>query len=103
MAAPRAERLKFGLKKLPLYVADRQALDSVLFLCGKQVQLATKFANSIENGQWRINGRPEYVKEACKASLARLDVDCIDLYYQHRVDPNVPIEDTVRLPWLTSK
>ncbi|GAQ88448.1 NAD(P)-linked oxidoreductase [Klebsormidium nitens] len=61
-----------------------------------KVQLATKFANSIENGQWRINGRPEYVKEACKASLERLDVDCIDLYYQHRVDPNVPIEDTVR-------
>ena len=42
-----------------------------------------------------VNGRPEYVKAACEASLKRLGVDHIDLYYQHRVDPNVPIEDTI--------
>ncbi|RLA38527.1 MAG: aldo/keto reductase [Gammaproteobacteria bacterium] len=43
----------------------------------------------------QIDGRPEYVKSACDASLKRLGIDCIDLYYQHRVDPNVPIEETV--------
>jgi len=43
----------------------------------------------------RVDGSPAYVKEACEASLRRLGVDHIDLYYQHRVDPNVPIEDTV--------
>src|SRR5215467_8455103 len=42
-----------------------------------------------------INGRPEYVRSACDASLKRLEVDTIDLYYQHRVDKSVPIEDTV--------
>ena len=42
-----------------------------------------------------INGKPEYVKQACEASLSRLGVDCIDLYYQHRVDPETPIEETV--------
>jgi aryl-alcohol dehydrogenase-like predicted oxidoreductase len=42
-----------------------------------------------------INGRPEYVRQACDASLKRLGIDTIDLYYQHRVDPNTPIEDTV--------
>src|SRR5207247_247559 len=42
-----------------------------------------------------VNGSPEYVRQACDASLARLGVDHIDLYYQHRVDPKVPIEDTV--------
>ena len=62
-----------------------------------QVVLATKFGNM--RGPNReflgVNGRPEYVREACDASLQRLGVDHIDLYYQHRVDPNVPIEDTV--------
>ncbi|KAJ3106895.1 hypothetical protein HDU97_005382 [Phlyctochytrium planicorne] len=43
-----------------------------------------------------VNGKPEYVKAACQASLERLGIDCIDLYYQHRVDPNTPIEETVR-------
>jgi aryl-alcohol dehydrogenase-like predicted oxidoreductase len=61
------------------------------------VVLATKFGNIRgPDGSWAgINGRPEYVREACDASLARLGVDHIDLYYQHRVDPKVPIEDTV--------
>ena len=59
--------------------------------------LATKFG--IQRGgaptDRSINGKPEYVKSACDASLARLGVDHIDLYYQHRVDPTTPIEDTV--------
>ena len=60
-----------------------------------RVVLATKFG-IVRNGNERsINGRPEYVKAACDASLARLGVDVIDLYYQHRVDPATPIEDTV--------
>jgi len=62
-----------------------------------QVVVATKFGNQRrEDGSWvGINGRPEYVREACEASLARLEVEHIDLYYQHRVDINVPIEETV--------
>jgi len=60
-----------------------------------KVVLATKFGIVFENNTRSINGRPEYVKRACDASLQRLGVDHIDLYYQHRVDPNTPIEDTV--------
>jgi aryl-alcohol dehydrogenase-like predicted oxidoreductase len=61
------------------------------------VVLATKFGNERrEDGSWvRINGTPEYVRAACDASLQRLGVDHIDLYYQHRVDKTVPIEETV--------
>src|SRR5256714_5168180 len=68
-------------------IADRRA----------QVILATKFGNVRgPDGSFRgVNGRPEYVRAACDASLQRLGVDTIDLYYQHRVDLNVPIEDTV--------
>ncbi len=63
----------------------------------EQVVLATKFGNQRqEDGSFLgINGRPEYVRAACDASLERLGVDHIDLYYQHRVDPKVPIEETV--------
>lgn len=62
-----------------------------------QVVLATKFANIRDAaGNFAgISGRPEYVKQACEASLRRLETDTIDLYYQHRVDVNVPIEETV--------
>jgi aryl-alcohol dehydrogenase-like predicted oxidoreductase len=62
-----------------------------------RVTLATKFGNQRrEDGSFvRINGRPEYVRAACEASLERLGVDHIDLYYQHRVDPETPIEETV--------
>jgi aryl-alcohol dehydrogenase-like predicted oxidoreductase len=62
-----------------------------------RVVIATKFANQrSEDGKWLgINGRPEYVRQACDGSLQRLGVDAIDLYYQHRVDPNTPIEETV--------
>ncbi|KAJ7551027.1 hypothetical protein O6H91_07G130600 [Diphasiastrum complanatum] len=62
----------------------------------EKVQLATKFGNKLSaNGVWEVNGSPEYVREACEASLIRLGVDYIDLYYQHRVDTNVPIEETM--------
>jgi aryl-alcohol dehydrogenase-like predicted oxidoreductase len=62
-----------------------------------QVFLATKFGNvRTEDGKFHgVNGRPEYVRSACDASLKRLGVEVIDLYYQHRVDPATPIEDTV--------
>ena len=62
-----------------------------------QVILATKFGNvRDEQGKFLgVNGRPEYVRQCCDASLKRLGMDMIDLYYQHRVDPQVPIEDTV--------
>ena len=61
-----------------------------------EVQLATKFGNQRhDDGRRSINGRPEYVRTACDDSLRRLGVDHIDLYYQHRVDKTVPIEETV--------
>ncbi|PYM90465.1 MAG: aldo/keto reductase [Candidatus Rokuibacteriota bacterium] len=61
-----------------------------------QVVVTTKFGQvRTPEGRASVNGRPEYVVEACDASLKRLGVDVIDLYYQHRVDPTVPIEDTV--------
>lgn len=61
------------------------------------VILATKFGNVRgQDGSFLgVNGRPEYVKQACEASLRRLNVDYIDLYYQHRVDPDIPIEETI--------
>ena len=63
-----------------------------------QVVLATKFGIVRDPSKPQIrgvNGKPDYVKKACDASLKRLGVDCIDLYYQHRVDPDTPIEETV--------
>ena len=61
-----------------------------------QVVLASKFGNvRYPDGRRDVNGRPEYVPQACDASLKRLGVDVIDLYYLHRVDASVPIEDTV--------
>ncbi len=62
-----------------------------------QVIVATKFGN-VRNpdGTFKgVNGKPEYVRQCCDASLKRLGVEVIDLYYQHRVDPQTPIEDTV--------
>ena len=60
-----------------------------------EVVLATKFGNEfLPDGGRRVNGRPEYVRAACDASLQRLGVDVIDLYYQHRVDTTVPVEET---------
>ena len=62
-----------------------------------RVVLATKFGNvrTAAGGWGGVNGKPEYVKQCCDASLKRLGVEVIDLYYQHRVDPTVPIEDTI--------
>src|SRR6516165_4000621 len=61
-----------------------------------RIVIATKFGNVFgPGGQRSVNGRPEYVHSACDGSLQRLGVDHIDLYYQHRVDPKVPIEETV--------
>src|ERR1700733_1267916 len=64
-----------------------------------QVVLATKFGivrDPKDPSARRVSGKPEYVRQSCEGSLRRLGVDTIDLYYQHRVDPNTPIEDTVR-------
>ena len=60
-----------------------------------RVVLATKFGNAYDEDDRRVDGRAEYVRRSCEASLTRLDVERIDLYYQHRVDPDVPIEETV--------
>src|ERR1700756_1906268 len=63
-----------------------------------RVVIATKFGilrDSDAPGFRGISGKPDYVKQACEASLRRLGIDCIDLYYQHRVDPETPIEETV--------
>ncbi|MBA2353296.1 MAG: aldo/keto reductase [Acidobacteria bacterium] len=63
-----------------------------------RVLIATKFGivrDPADPSRRGVNGRPEYVRASCEASLQRLGVDTIDLYYQHRVDPNTPIEDTV--------
>jgi aryl-alcohol dehydrogenase-like predicted oxidoreductase len=62
-----------------------------------RVFLATKFGNvrGPDGAFIGVNGKPDYVRQACDASLKRLGVDTIDLYYQHRVDPNTPIEETV--------
>jgi aryl-alcohol dehydrogenase-like predicted oxidoreductase len=60
------------------------------------VIVGTKFGQTKDaDGKQGVNGKPEYVMQACEASLKRLGIDVIDLYYQHRVDPNTPIEDTV--------
>jgi aryl-alcohol dehydrogenase-like predicted oxidoreductase len=75
---------------------NEHLVGSVLKQNRNRVIIATKFGNQIlPDGSRAINGRPEYGRAACDASLKRLGVDYIDLYYQHRVDKNVPIEDTV--------
>ena len=64
----------------------------------EQVVLATKFGlvrDPADRTRRGVNGRPEYVKQACEGSLQRLGTDHVDLYYQHRVDPDTPIEETV--------
>jgi aryl-alcohol dehydrogenase-like predicted oxidoreductase len=60
-----------------------------------EVQLATKFANRRENGRRWVDNSPEWIREACEASLSRLGVEQIDLYYMHRRNPDVPIEESV--------
>lgn len=94
--------LELGINFLD--TADMYGVGKNEILVGKAIKgnrdkfvIATKFGNVRGNdGSFLgVNGRPEYVKQACDASLKRLGIDVIDLYYQHRVDPNVPIEDTV--------
>ena len=75
--------------------ANEELLGSELGPVRSEVVIATKFGHEITpEGKIRINGRPEYVRAACDASLRRLGTDYIDLYYQHRVDLEVPVEET---------
>jgi aryl-alcohol dehydrogenase-like predicted oxidoreductase len=75
---------------------NEELVGKVLRKHRNRVIIATKFGNLVlGDGTRAINGRPEYVRSACDASLKRLGVDHVDLYYQHRVDKNVPIEETV--------
>ena len=77
--------------------ANERLLSSVLRERRSEIVLATKFGfmRGPNGERLGVNGRPDYVRSACDASLKRLGVEQIDLYYQHRVDPNVPIEETV--------
>lgn len=78
--------------------ANEQLVGKAIKPHREQVILATKFGivgRDFKQGTITVNGRPEYVHQACDASLQRLGVDYIDLYYQHRIDPTVPIEETV--------
>src|SRR5438874_9409832 len=77
---------------------NEQLLGRLLKGHREQVIIATKFGilRDPEKQQFvGINGKPDYVKKACEGSLRRLQIDCIDLYYQHRVDPETPIEETI--------
>ena len=88
-----------------LDTADMYGIGDNEELVGKAIRgrrdgvfIATKFGNVRKKDDpsfWQISGKPDYVKAACDASLKRLGVETIDLYYQHRVDPQTPIEDTV--------
>src|SRR5215471_961784 len=74
--------------------ANEELVGEALAPFRKQVVIATKFGFKIANGkQAGLDSRPEHIKEVLEASLKRLKTDVIDLFYQHRVDPNVPIED----------
>jgi aryl-alcohol dehydrogenase-like predicted oxidoreductase len=102
-AATILRALELGLNFLD--TADTYGIGDNEELIGKtirgrrdQVFIATKFANVRKKDDptyWAVSGKPEYVHAACDASLKRLGVDYIDLYYQHRVDPETPIEETV--------
>ncbi|TPX32134.1 hypothetical protein SmJEL517_g04727 [Synchytrium microbalum] len=76
--------------------ANEKLLSKVLKTRRNEIFLCSKFAFQRTDTGITINGTPEYVKKACAASLERLGIDSIDLYYQHRVDPNTPIEDTMK-------
>ena len=77
--------------------ANEELVGKVVRERSEWVVVATKFGNvrGADGSFQGINGRPDYVRAACDASLKRLGLDVIDLYYQHRVDPETPIEDTV--------
>jgi aryl-alcohol dehydrogenase-like predicted oxidoreductase len=77
---------------------NEELLGKAIRGCRSEVFLATKFGNVRKKDDpafWAVSGKPDYVRSACDASLKRLGVDHIDLYYQHRVDPQTPIEETV--------
>jgi len=77
---------------------NEELVGRVLRAHREQIIIATKFGilrDPIKPEFRGISGKPDYVKKACEESLRRLEVDCIDLYYQHRVDPDTPIEETV--------
>lgn len=94
------QSIEFGCTFLDSSDAYGNGLNEELLakaLVGKRdkVILATKFGNlGMINPKTPVNGRPEYVQQACEKSLSRLNTDVIDLYFQHRVDPDVPIEET---------
>ena len=102
-AATILRALELGITMLD--TADMYGIGDNEELIGKTIRgrrdevfIATKFANvrkKDDPSYWAVSGRPEYVRAACDASLKRLGVDHIDLYYQHRVDPQTPIEETV--------
>jgi aryl-alcohol dehydrogenase-like predicted oxidoreductase len=102
-AATILQALDLGINLLD--TADAYGIGDNEELIGKTIRgrrdevfLATKFANVRKKDDpthWSISGKPEYVHAACDASLKRLGIDHIDLYYQHRVDPQTPIEETV--------
>jgi len=102
-AATILRALELGINLLD--TADAYGIGDNEELIGKTIRgrrdevfLATKFANVRKKDDpthWSISGKPEYVRAACDASLKRLGIDHIDLYYQHRVDPQTPIEETV--------
>jgi aryl-alcohol dehydrogenase-like predicted oxidoreductase len=75
--------------------ASETTLARFLAVARDRVFLATKFGQQFAGSARRVDGRPEYVARACDQSLRRLRVDVIDLYYQHRVDPEVPVEETM--------
>jgi aryl-alcohol dehydrogenase-like predicted oxidoreductase len=102
-AATIARALELGINFLDtadMYgVGDNEELvGKTIHNCREKVFLATKFGNvrrKNDPSYWAVSGRPEYVHAACDASLKRLGTNHIDLYYQHRVDPQTPIEETV--------
>lgn len=78
--------------------ANEELIGKILKTQRDKVFICTKFGNMRgPNGEFLgVNGSPEYVRQQCEISLKRLNVDVIDLYYQHRVDPKVPIEETIK-------
>ena len=84
------------VKTLCYYLKEVYIFQALNQLPREKIQIATKFGiEKVGFPHMQVNGSPEYVRSCCEASLKRLDVQYIDLYYQHRVDTKVPIEDTV--------
>lgn len=86
----------FGQEMRPLSFINVMSFQALKQLPREKIQLATKFGIAgMESSKVLVNGTPEYVRSCCEGSLKRLGVGYIDLYYQHRVDTSVPIEETV--------